>query len=732
MRRGLPAQIQGIQVVSDAAARVNMKLLETEPMIPPFGASPIEVVASPNPSEEEESIEEPTEGLDRIQKGVYSPPNNVRSVEAASPSPTKSFHALQDSFAVGTSTSYIPPDTWGAVGLSKILVTLNNNVRVLDKSTGATISTVSLNTFWSSTGATGVFDPRVLYDPYNNRWIITATSNAASTSSSILVGVSDTDDPGGTFHLWRVKADAGNTLWADFPCVGFNRNWVAVSVNMFAISGNTFSESRVLTLAYDSLRAGRFPTGGGATLFTGIPDFTVQPCATYSATEDTLFAPNHNNSAARNYRLNLVRGTPTAPVYVQGAILAHSVLGAWTQPGGDVIPQTPEPSPGTGTAKINCGDARILNAVYRGGGIYYAQTVGLPAGRTSATVDRTAVQWVVLNTAGSFVQGGRIDDATATPTNGGKWYAFGSICVNVTNDLLVGFTQFASNQWPSAGYTFKGRGDAAGTMRDTVIFKRGVDYYHKTFSGTSNRWGDYSYSQVDPSDDFLLWTIQEYSLARVGTGNGSGRWDSWWAQVTPPDPLPIELASFVATASGPRNVVLEWSTVSEVQNLGFEVQKSPDVSAGFSKVLGGFVSGRGTTLVRQDYRFRDTTAVTGVWYYRLKQLDLDGVVHMFDPLKVEVMPDARNGAPDDFTLLQNYPNPFNPSTVIRYGLPRASDVTLEIYDLLGQRIATLVREHQESGYHEVTFRDPGLASGMYVYRFRGDSFSAAKRFLLVK
>ena len=78
----------------------------------------------------------------------------------------------------------------------------------------------------------------------------------------------------------------------------------------------------------------------------------------------------------------------------------------------------------------------------------------------------------------------------------------------------------------------------------------------------------------------------------------------------------------------------------------------------------------------------------------------------------------RSVNPTEFHLLQNYPNPFNPSTNIRYGLPSRSHVTLSVFNTLGQQVATLVEGEQEAGYHEAQFDDPGLASGVYLYRLK--------------
>lgn len=455
----------------------------------------------------------------------------------ASPATSLNYQALDDIPIVGTSFVVIPPDTHGAVGLDKVMVTLNNNYRVQNKATGATISTVSMEGFWAPTGATGTFDPRTLYDPYNNRWIVTGVSNASSAASSILIGVSQTSDPGGAYHIFRFDSDSTNVSWSDFPCIGFNKNWVAVSVNMFNISNDTFTGGKVLTLNYPSLRMG---STAGAVLFSG-NGFTTQPAVTYSPTEETLHMVEHFSSGGGTYRVLVMTGTPGAPVlaFLDGNpgnpsdINFTNPLGGWTQPGGDTLPQAPEVG-GTGTRKLEAGNSFIANTVFRNGFIYYAQTIGLPIGRTNLTIDRTAVQWVKLNMIGGFVSGGRVQDSTATPTNGGFWYAYPSITVNKQNDVLLGFSRFSSNTFPTAAYAYRAFNDAAGTMRDPAVLKAGLGYYEKTFTGPRNRFGDYSNTQIDPVNDTDLWMIQEFTALPVGIGNNSGRWGTWWGKINPP------------------------------------------------------------------------------------------------------------------------------------------------------------------------------------------------------
>jgi hypothetical protein len=436
-----------------------------------------------------------------------------------SPAPAASFIAHADTPLTGTTSNVIPPDTDGAVGQDKLLVTLNNNYVIEQKSDGAVLSTVSMPTFWGPAGAVLPFDPKTLYDPYNNRWIVSAVCEPQSASSSILFGISDTSDPSGAWHLYRVDADSSDLAWADYPSIGFNKNWIAIHVNMFGNSTNTFSQGRLLVVDYPSLR-GFSPS---AALVTGLPSFTTQPAVTYSATENTLYMVEHVGSASATYRFwSLTSGPPSPAVSIVGGSTKVNPLGPWSIPSGNILPQS-------GQSGIDGGDSRILNAVFRNGGVYYAQTVGLSG--------RTAAQWVQLNTAGNFVRGGRVDDAS-----GAHSYAYPSISANASGEILVGFTAFSPSGFASAAYAFHATGDPTSSMRDPVILKAGEGAYLKTFGHGRNRWGDYSITQVDPADDTSLWTIQEYAGTPTGSGDGTGRWSTWWGKVTgaggPPPPPP--------------------------------------------------------------------------------------------------------------------------------------------------------------------------------------------------
>jgi hypothetical protein len=198
-------------------------------------------------------------------------------------------------------------------------------------------------------------------------------------------------------------------------------------------------------------------------------------------------------------------------------------------------------------------------------------------------------------------------------------------------------------------------------------------------------------------------------------------------------PVPIQLASFTGVVVNQNLVRLNWSTLTEINNYGFEVQKSPATLNNYQTIPGSLVPGHGTTNVPQYYSYVDTTASLGTWYYRMKQIDLDGTIHYTDAIQVDVVTSVKEKSiPSVFSLNQNYPNPFNPSTVIEFGFPTQSSVNLEVFSVLGEKVATIVNDTRPAGFYSVRFDAMGLASGLYFYRLESNGFVDTKMVLLVR
>lgn len=187
-------------------------------------------------------------------------------------------------------------------------------------------------------------------------------------------------------------------------------------------------------------------------------------------------------------------------------------------------------------------------------------------------------------------------------------------------------------------------------------------------------------------------------------------------------PLPVELTGFTASM---RNgiVYLRWTTATEVDNFGFEIERSYD-NRYWAKI--GFINGNGTVNTPQEYSYEDRYAKLDgapTVFYRLKQVDRDGSYaysHEVEVILGEAVTTPR--------ILSVYPNPFNPSTMIRFALPVAGSVNLVIRDMLGREVLTLLQDHnKEAGIHSVSLEAANLPSGIYTALLRvGASVSTMK------
>ncbi|MBK7632326.1 MAG: T9SS type A sorting domain-containing protein [Ignavibacteriales bacterium] len=192
--------------------------------------------------------------------------------------------------------------------------------------------------------------------------------------------------------------------------------------------------------------------------------------------------------------------------------------------------------------------------------------------------------------------------------------------------------------------------------------------------------------------------------------------------------LPVELNAFTGSFVG-SDVQLKWTTATELNNRGFEIQRSINNSQ-FATIA--FVEGHGTTTEQKQYTFVDRNVESRINYsYRLKQIDFNGTFEYSSVVNLGFT------LPLDFVLEQNYPNPFNPSTTIAYAVAVKSDVTLEVYNLIGQKVSTLMQGNVEAGKHTAQFNASSLSSGIYLYKLtavgeNGTKYSSSKKMTLLK
>jgi pimeloyl-ACP methyl ester carboxylesterase len=188
--------------------------------------------------------------------------------------------------------------------------------------------------------------------------------------------------------------------------------------------------------------------------------------------------------------------------------------------------------------------------------------------------------------------------------------------------------------------------------------------------------------------------------------------------------LPVELMYFSSLVSS-NNVNLQWSTSSEINNAGFDVERKFLDKKDWNKI--GFVVGNGNCNEHKDFSFTDIRLSTGKYNYRIKQIDYNG------NYKYYYLSEAINiGAPEKFFLSQNYPNPFNTTCIIQYDIAKQCLVKIIVYDLLGREIKTLVNESLKPGIYEASFDGSQLSSGIYFYKIQSGDFSETKKMILIK
>jgi len=181
--------------------------------------------------------------------------------------------------------------------------------------------------------------------------------------------------------------------------------------------------------------------------------------------------------------------------------------------------------------------------------------------------------------------------------------------------------------------------------------------------------------------------------------------------------VPVELVSFSSSVYG-NNIQLSWETASEINNQGFDIYRNGIKIA--------FVDGKGTTTEKQDYSFVDNDLISGIYNYRLNQLDFDGTHRVVGELTAYLT------LPEQFSLEQNYPNPFNPSTTINFSIPASDFVTLKVFNVLGSEVATLVNEQKEPGSYQVSFNANNYSAGIYFYNLQAGNFVETRKMILLK
>ena len=240
---------------------------------------------------------------------------------------------------------------------------------------------------------------------------------------------------------------------------------------------------------------------------------------------------------------------------------------------------------------------------------------------------------------------------------------------------------------------------------------------------------------VDTVQSLVAGTRYFWRITAAGDGGTSS--SSEIRSFTTTAPLPVEMTAF-SGSSQYLNAELHWSTATEVNSHGFEIERSSagnpsagdqrDTTAKAHWIAVAFIKGAGQSSSPKQYSFVDSKLAAGRYSYRLKVIDNNGSFGYSKEIQVEV-----GAVPRIFTLSQNYPNPFNPATTIQFTLEKDGKALLKVYNILGQEVATLFNGDAKAGQiYEATFDGSRLASGIYLSRIESGGKQLIKKMLMIK
>lgn len=642
---------------------------------------------------------------------------------------------------------FIPPDPINAAGLEHVVNIANCLIEWRPKANPQDTPQYinSLDGFFAGapgalalgTPPTNVFDPKVTYDQYSDRFIAIALQRVTSPSlqSRILVAVSKTSDPNGGWWLHSINSTltiGGVARWADYPGLAVDDDAVYITANMYNAAGTNYGGSRLWIIQKAATYAG--PNGSissavyDAYTAVGQPGFatTTQPTHMWGpepANVGTFLVSYSGLSDGTNEYLDVIR--VDNPTGVPAFSFQQFLVGNFDNTAVTTLPDAPQLG---GARLIEVNDRRALNAVWRNNNLYISTTVLPPAG---ADVGQTTAHWFRISTVnlGALFAADH-GDVGAEDVGAGTYTFFPAVHVDMCDNMAIGFSASNQGMYCGAYYALRALGDAAGTIQNTAVLALGTDYYLRSFSNLAtarNRWGDYSGLSLCPVNQSTFWVYNEYACTRgtpttVGGVTEDGRWCTKLGQFSLCEPVAVAITSFSARyEDGAVNIRstfrsdLGVEAVNIYRGVGDSQMQLVDVIFG--------ANGRG-------FEYADRDVQTGNEYrYQLGIKDSDG--EFLSPVEEVRIPKMAAA------LGQNTPNPFNPTTMINFSLGAREHVTVSVYDASGRLVRTLLDETRGAGSHDVQWdgRDDAgvtVGSGVYFYRLTAGNHSESKKMVMLK
>ncbi|HEX2913163.1 MAG TPA: hypothetical protein VH186_20340 [Chloroflexia bacterium] len=507
-------------------------------------------------------------------------------------------------------TGAYPPDTMGTVGPGQFIVAVNGRIRSFNKSSGAADGVLNTDTdvFFNSVMTPPVnnnftSDPKIRYDRLTQRWfviIIDVPGQSGTLPNRVLLAVSDAASNGVITGstVWTYYFFQGDsTNFFDYPTLGVDANALYIGGNVFSTSTGSFVNTTGFVVRKSSILSGgpivvtAFPNL--LTSSTGLGPYTPQGVDNFDASTTVGYFIGVDNSSfglLQIRRISNPGGTPT-------------ISGNLTLPVASTYYPLTVPhlgNTGGSNGNLDALDDRLFMAVIRNGSLWTAHNIRVnSAGVGTSSGDRDGSRWYQISvpTASSptLVQSGTVFDSTSTnPLN----YWIPSIMVSGQGHVAMGFSAAGNNSYASAATIGRLAGDSAGTMQMTpVIYEAGAAAYNPPGdTGASigaRRWGDYSYTSLDPDDDMTMWTIQEFTSSLNTYGVRAVK------LIAPPPATPASASTTVSSGQPSVNVTITGTSVS---GSGFY-----DPGTSFAKRLSASVSGG---VVVNSVTYVDPTHVT--------------------------------------------------------------------------------------------------------------------------
>ncbi len=482
----------------------------------------------------------PGRSIRKFKPGILPKLLPRQSAPAAPPLSTTIEGINFDEDATNSGYYHIPPDPIGAAGPNHVLSVVNTSLEWHTKAGSQQNSqrlghngTTAVGSFFQTLSpVNGLFDPKVIYDQYNNRFLVVALESTdtadgdPSNTSRILIAVSDDSDPNGTWYFHAINSlinISGSDSWADYPGFAIDNQAIYVTANMYTFGGSPAYQGARLWI----INKTPFYTGGAASVNVYDPSSAVGQAATTAQPAHMFGTPSSGvgtflvrysgYSAATIEYLSVIRvdNPLTSPSFSHQFISLGNIDFTPT-----AIPDAPQPMT---TTLIETNDRRALHAVWRNNSLWASTTVLPPSGSDAG---QATAYWVRVNTSNlASLTVADQGNAGGNDIDAGAYTYFPSIVVDQFGNMALGFALSSPNHYPGAYFTGRFSTDPPGTVQSTSVLAAGQGVYKRTFGYPSNRWGDYSGISLDPSDGKTIWIFNEYALTPGTIFLGeSGRW----------------------------------------------------------------------------------------------------------------------------------------------------------------------------------------------------------------